>query len=211
MYKKLSGMTGTADTEAYEFQSIYGLEVVVIPTNRPMVRQDTPDLVFLNRAGKYNAVVNWTSRSATRGPARAGRHHVDRNLRAAVRAVAGSRHRARSAQRQAARTRSAPSSPTPAPRCGDHRHQHGRSRYRHRARRFTGSRAHRAGRRSEPSSARMRADGSSATTRSRPPAACTSSAPNATNRAASTTSCVVVPAARAIRVRRASTCRSKTT
>src|SRR3546814_2664128 len=50
-------MTGTADTEAYEFQSIYGLEVVVIPTNRPMIRVDNPDAVFLNRAGKYRAVV----------------------------------------------------------------------------------------------------------------------------------------------------------
>src|SRR3546814_164642 len=50
-------MTGTADTEAYEFQSIYGLEVVVIPTNRPMIRFDNPDAVFLNRSGKYRAVV----------------------------------------------------------------------------------------------------------------------------------------------------------
>src|SRR4249919_414549 len=57
MYNKLSGMTGTADTEAYEFQNIYNLEVVVIPTHRPMVRQDHSDLVFLNRAGKYRAVV----------------------------------------------------------------------------------------------------------------------------------------------------------
>ncbi|HEY0660882.1 MAG TPA: preprotein translocase subunit SecA [Lysobacter sp.] len=58
MYKKLSGMTGTADTEAYEFQSIYGLEVIVIPTNQPMIRKDHPDQVFLNRAGKYRAVLN---------------------------------------------------------------------------------------------------------------------------------------------------------
>lgn len=57
MYKKLSGMTGTADTEAFEFQSIYGLEVVVIPTNRPTIRKDTPDQVFLNRQGKFNAVL----------------------------------------------------------------------------------------------------------------------------------------------------------
>ncbi|MGV8942140.1 MAG: preprotein translocase subunit SecA [Lysobacter sp.] len=56
MYKKLSGMTGTADTEAFEFQSIYGLEVVVIPPNRPVQRTDSPDAVFLNRAGKYRAV-----------------------------------------------------------------------------------------------------------------------------------------------------------
>lgn len=57
MYGKLSGMTGTADTEAYEFQNIYGLEVIVIPTHRPMVRKDQSDLVFLNRPGKYRAVV----------------------------------------------------------------------------------------------------------------------------------------------------------
>ncbi len=58
MYAKLAGMTGTADTEAYEFQSIYGLEVVVIPTNQPMIRKDHSDAVFLNRAGKFRAVVN---------------------------------------------------------------------------------------------------------------------------------------------------------
>ncbi|MBB1473768.1 preprotein translocase subunit SecA [Luteimonas sp. MC1782] len=58
MYGKLAGMTGTADTEAFEFQSIYNLEVVVIPTNREMVRKDHPDAVFLNRVGKYRAVIN---------------------------------------------------------------------------------------------------------------------------------------------------------
>ena len=57
MYNKLSGMTGTADTEAFEFQSIYGLEVIVIPTNRPTVRKDSSDQVFLNRKGKFNAVL----------------------------------------------------------------------------------------------------------------------------------------------------------
>ncbi|HEY4556180.1 MAG TPA: preprotein translocase subunit SecA [Lysobacter sp.] len=58
MYGKLAGMTGTADTEAYEFQSIYNLEVVVIPTHNPVQRKDHPDAVFLNRAGKYRAVLN---------------------------------------------------------------------------------------------------------------------------------------------------------
>ena len=67
MYKKLAGMTGTADTEAYEFQSIYGLEVVVIPTNQPMVRKDHSDLVFLNRAGKYRAVANEIKACAGKG------------------------------------------------------------------------------------------------------------------------------------------------
>jgi preprotein translocase subunit SecA len=67
MYKKLSGMTGTADTEAYEFQSIYGLEVVVIPTNRPTIRKDSPDQVFLNRKGKFNAVLADIEECAKRG------------------------------------------------------------------------------------------------------------------------------------------------
>ncbi len=57
LYEKLSGMTGTADTEAYEFQTIYGLEVVVIPTHRPMVREDHPDLVFLTKQEKFDAIV----------------------------------------------------------------------------------------------------------------------------------------------------------
>ncbi len=57
MYDKLSGMTGTADTEAFEFQSIYGLEVVVIPTHKPMIRKDNPDLVFLKPEAKFKAVL----------------------------------------------------------------------------------------------------------------------------------------------------------
>ncbi|MEI7035815.1 preprotein translocase subunit SecA [Fulvimonas yonginensis] len=57
MYKKLAGMTGTADTEAYEFQQIYGLEVVVIPTHKPMIRKDNADMVFLAQAAKYRAVI----------------------------------------------------------------------------------------------------------------------------------------------------------
>jgi preprotein translocase subunit SecA len=57
MYGKLGGMTGTADTEAYEFQEIYGLETVVIPPNRPMVRKDELDLVYKTSREKYEAVV----------------------------------------------------------------------------------------------------------------------------------------------------------
>jgi len=57
MYRKLSGMTGTADTEAFEFQQIYGLEVAVIPTHRPMVRKDHADLVYLNQKDKFDAIV----------------------------------------------------------------------------------------------------------------------------------------------------------
>ena len=58
MYEKLAGMTGTADTEAYEFQQIYGLNTVVLPTNKPMIRKDLPDLIYLTVDEKYNAILN---------------------------------------------------------------------------------------------------------------------------------------------------------
>ncbi|MGA9854416.1 MAG: preprotein translocase subunit SecA [Gammaproteobacteria bacterium] len=57
LYKKLAGMTGTADTEASEFHEIYNLEVVVIPTNKPMIRNDMPDHVYLSTKGKFQAVI----------------------------------------------------------------------------------------------------------------------------------------------------------
>jgi len=57
LYAKLSGMTGTADTEAFEFQEIYGLEVLVIPTHKPMIRQDKSDLVFLSEGDKFQAIL----------------------------------------------------------------------------------------------------------------------------------------------------------
>lgn len=58
MYKKLSGMTGTAATEEEEFRKIYGLDVVVIPTNKPMIRVDYPDVIYKTEKGKFEAVVN---------------------------------------------------------------------------------------------------------------------------------------------------------
>lgn len=57
MYKKLAGMTGTADTEAEEFAKIYNLDVVVIPTNKPMIRVDHPDVIYKTEKAKFNAVV----------------------------------------------------------------------------------------------------------------------------------------------------------
>ena len=57
MYKKLSGMTGTAMTESDEFREIYGLDVVEIPTNKPVIRDDQPDVVYKNERGKFNAVI----------------------------------------------------------------------------------------------------------------------------------------------------------
>jgi preprotein translocase subunit SecA len=58
IYTKLAGMTGTADTEAFEFQQIYGLEVVVIPTHKPMVRDDAADLVYLSQNDKFQAIID---------------------------------------------------------------------------------------------------------------------------------------------------------
>ncbi len=58
LYDKIAGMTGTADTEAYEFQQIYGLEVVVIPTNKPRARQDMADLIYLTQEEKFAAIVD---------------------------------------------------------------------------------------------------------------------------------------------------------
>ncbi|NOU51825.1 preprotein translocase subunit SecA [Pseudoalteromonas sp. JBTF-M23] len=57
IYEKLAGMTGTADTEAFEFQSIYGLDTVVIPTNKPMIRDDRADLVYLTQEEKFEAIL----------------------------------------------------------------------------------------------------------------------------------------------------------
>ena len=57
IYSKLAGMTGTADTEAFEFQQIYGLEVVVIPTHKPMIRDDAADLVYLSQKDKFEAII----------------------------------------------------------------------------------------------------------------------------------------------------------
>jgi len=58
MYDKLAGMTGTADTEAYEFQEIYSLETVIVPTNKPMVRKDMHDQIYKTEQEKYNAILN---------------------------------------------------------------------------------------------------------------------------------------------------------
>ncbi len=67
LYKKLSGMTGTADTEAPEFMQIYGLEVVVIPTHRPMVRKDNSDFVYLTQKDKFQAITEDIRECVARG------------------------------------------------------------------------------------------------------------------------------------------------
>lgn len=67
MYDKLAGMTGTAETEEEEFRKIYGMDVVVIPTNKPMIRQDLPDVVYRTEQGKFRAVVDEIARLYAKG------------------------------------------------------------------------------------------------------------------------------------------------
>ena len=67
LYNKLAGMTGTADTEAFEFKQIYDLDVVVIPTNQPMVRDDANDLIYLSMEDKFDAIVHDIKEFSTKG------------------------------------------------------------------------------------------------------------------------------------------------
>ena len=84
MYDKLAGMTGTAETEENEFHQIYSLDVMVIPTNRPVVRDDRNDLIFRTKREKYNAIMDEIERLHTHGAAGAGRHHERGRVRDAV-------------------------------------------------------------------------------------------------------------------------------
>ena len=84
MYKKLSGMTGTADTEAEEFAKIYKLDVMVIPTNRALMRIEEPDIVYRTEDEKFEAIVNDIIEKQKAGPPGARRHGLDREVGAAV-------------------------------------------------------------------------------------------------------------------------------
>jgi preprotein translocase subunit SecA len=89
LYSKLSGMTGTADTEAFEFQQIYGLEVVVIPTHKPMIRKDHSDLVFLSEGDKFQAILEDIQECVKRGqPALVGTTSIETSERLAKLLVA---------------------------------------------------------------------------------------------------------------------------
>ncbi|MBV7297910.1 preprotein translocase subunit SecA [Enterovibrio paralichthyis] len=80
LYDRLSGMTGTADTEAFEFQSIYGLETVVIPTNKPMVRDDMADQVYMTEREKFNAIIeDIKSRSEKGQPSLVGTVSIEKS------------------------------------------------------------------------------------------------------------------------------------
>jgi len=80
MYSKLSGMTGTAETEAEEFHKIYKLDAVIIPTNRPMVRDDRPDMIFKTQTAKYSAVANLVGELHEKGqPVLVGTTSIEKN------------------------------------------------------------------------------------------------------------------------------------
>ena len=97
MYHKLAGMTGTAETEAGELWEIYKLDVVVIPTNRPIVRDDADDLVFKTEREKYNAVIDEIQRLTEAKRPVLRRYDIGRHLRTAVASASAPGHRAQCA------------------------------------------------------------------------------------------------------------------
>ena len=103
MYKKLSGMTGTADTEAYEFQQIYSLETVVIPTNKPMVRKDHNDKIYMNAEDKFNAIIEDLKECAAKGqPSLVGTTSVENSeLLSSLLTKAGMKHSVLNAKQHA--------------------------------------------------------------------------------------------------------------
>ena len=135
LYDKLAGMTGTAATEAEEFFKIYKLEVVVIPTHRPMVREDDTDLVYRTERAKFEAVAEEIEELQREGPPGARRHRLDREVGVPLRPAAAQGHPAPGAERQAAREGSRHRRPGGPLRRRHHRHQHGRPWHRHRPRR----------------------------------------------------------------------------
>ena len=219
MYKKLAGMTGTADTEAYEFQQIYGLETVVIPTHQKMIREDRMDQVFRTAREKYQAIINDIRDCYERGqPVLVGTTSIENSeLLSGMLKKEKLPHNVLNAKQHAREAEIVVQAGRPED--GHHRHQHGGPRHRHRARRQSRARdqPHAGGRDARATRRRQQRDrgdartsGRSCTTRWSRPAGCTSSAPSGTSRAASTTSCAAARAARATRARAASICRSRT-
>ena len=173
LYKKLAGMTGTAETEAGEFLDIYKLGVMVIPTNKPVARKDANDSVYKTKREKFNAVIKEITTIHNQGrPILVGTvsvetsEQVSRMLKKAgiIHSVLNAKFHQQEAEIVARAGQRG---------VGHHRHQHGRTRH-----------GHQIGRR-----------------RRRRWAACTSSARNATNRGALTASCADAARARAIPVR----------
>ncbi len=103
MYEKLAGMTGTADTEAYEFQEIYGLETVIVPTNNPMIRKDLHDQIYKTDKEKYDAIVRDIRECQKRGqPVLVGTTSVENSeLLSAALTQAGLKHEVLNAKQHA--------------------------------------------------------------------------------------------------------------
>ena len=182
LYKKLAGMTGTAETEATEFENIYKLGVIVIPTNKPCVRIDENDVVYKTRREKYNAIIKEIVERHRKGqPMLVGTVSVEAS-EVLSRMLKRTGHPAQRSEREIPPARSRNHRPRRPARLRHHRHQHGGPRHRHQTR----FRRHRSS------------------------AACTSSAASGTKRGASTGSFADVARARATRAVRGSTSRSKT-
>ncbi len=135
LYEKLSGMTGTAITEDAEFRDIYKLPVTVVPTNRPMVRDDRNDLIYRTVEAKFNAVAEEIVERNAERSALPRRHHLHRELREARAPALQARHQARGPQREVPREGSAHRRAGGPQGRRHHRDQHGRSWYRHHPRR----------------------------------------------------------------------------
>ncbi len=166
LYRKLSGMTGTADTEAPEFLQIYGLEVVVIPTHRPMVRKDNADLVYLTQKDKFEAIIEDIRDCVERGqPALVGTTSIETSeYLSGLLQKEDIAHQVLNAKQHEREAHIVAQAGRPGHR--HHRHQHGRPRHRHRARRQPRGRAASAAGELDDDRARAaaHAPGSSATT-----------------------------------------------
>jgi preprotein translocase subunit SecA len=211
LYKKLAGMTGTADTEAPEFMQIYGLEVVVIPTHKPMVRKDNPDFVYLTQKDKFAAIVEDIQDCVTREqPVLVGTTSIETSEFLAgllqkdkiAHEVLNAKQHEREAHivAQAGRPAAVTIATNMAGRGTDI---------------VLGGNLEAElaglGEIDAATRARVRTEWQARHDRVVAAGGCTSSAPNAMSRAASTISCAAARAARATRARAASICRWKTT
>ena len=133
MYHKLAGMTGTAETEASEFWSIYKLDVVVIPTNRPVIRDDRQDLIYKTKREKYNAVIEEIVKLVEAGrPVLVGTTSVEiSELLSRMLKLRGIKHNVLNAKQHQLEAQVVAEAGRYG--TGDHRHQHGGPRHRHQA------------------------------------------------------------------------------